>query len=342
MTQPLDPAAALREIAYLLERVQADGYRIRAFRHAAELVAGLSADDLQRHRREHSWAGLPGLGSTSIGVIEEALAGGVPDYLAARRAEELPLVWPEPSLRASLRGDLHTHSAWSDGTTSVEEMMLTARGLGHEYCALTDHSPRLKVARGLSAERLGRQLTEVAALNEHLTPFRVLTGIEVDILDDGSLDQSPAMLARLDVVVASVHSKLSMDSEAMTRRMVAAVANPRVNVLGHCTGRLIRGDRGTRPQSVFDAEVVFEACRQFDVALEINSRPEREDPPLPLLRLAAEIGCRFAIDTDAHAPGQLEFLSYGAARAEAAGIPEERIVTTWPLPKLLDWAVSAG
>jgi putative hydrolase len=241
-------------------------------------------------------------------------------------------------LRDQLRGDLHTHSTWSDGGSSIEEMMLSARRLGHEYCAVTDHSPRLKVARGLSAERLTQQLALIDDLNEVLAPFRVLKGIEVDILDDGSLDQDPLLLDRLDVVVASVHSKLGMDADSMTLRMVAAVARPRTNVLGHCTGRLIAGERGTRGQSRFDADVVFEACRRFDVAVEINSRPEREDPPMDLLRLANEIGCLFAINTDAHAPGQLEFLSYGAVRASEAGVPADRIVTTWQLGRLLDWA----
>ena len=163
-------------------------------------------------------------------------------------------------------------------------------------------------------------------------------GIEVDILDDGTLDQSPFMLNRLDIVVASVHSKLAMDSESMTHRMVAAIANPRTNVLGHCTGRLIQGERGTRGQSSFDAEVVFEACRAFDVAVEINSRPERQDPPDDLLALANDTGCLFSIDTDAHAPGQLEFLAYGADRASRAGIDPDRVITTWPVDRLLAWA----
>ncbi len=216
---------------------------------------------------------------------------------------------------------------------------MTAVELGHEYLALTDHSPRLTVANGLSASRLSRQLAVVEAVNSHLNGgFRLLKGIEVDILEDGALDQSEDMLARLDVVVASVHSKLRMDREAMTRRMVAAVRQPRTNVLGHCTGRLVRGGRGTRPQSEFDPAQVFTACRDHGVAVEINSRPERQDPPDDLLLLAAEIGCLFSIDSDAHAPGQLDFLDYGAVRAHSLGVPVDRIVTTWPLPALLEWA----
>jgi putative hydrolase len=223
-------------------------------------------------------------------------------------------------------------------------MAFTAVELGHDYLVLTDHSPRLTVARGLSAERLARQLDVVDAVNEHLggTGFTLLKGIEVDILDDGGLDQADELLARLDVRVASVHSKLKMEPAAMTRRMTAAIANPRMNVLGHCTGRLVTGNRGVRPGSKFDARAVFEACVEHDVAVEINSRPERRDPPTALLELARDIGCKFSIDSDAHAPGQLDFLVYGCERAEAAGIDPDRIVNTWERDRLIDWANPGG
>jgi len=242
-----------------------------------------------------------------------------------------------------LRGDLHSHTDWSDGGSPLPVMARIARERGREYQVITDHSPRLTVANGLSAERLAEQLDLIAEVNaaqhsESDGDFTLLPGIEVDILDDGSLDQTPEMLDRLDVVVASVHSKLRMDADKMTRRMIKAVMNPYTNVLGHCTGRLVQGARGTRPQSQFDAELVFEACAHLGVAVEINSRPERQDPPDDLLALALDAGCLFAIDTDAHAPGQLDFLDYGAERAERAGIPADRIVTTWPVAQLLDWA----
>ena len=190
--------------------------------------------------------------------------------------------------------------------------------------------------------RLREQLKIVAALNEELAPFRLLTGIEVDILDDGSLDQTEELLDQLEIVVASVHSKLRMPRDEMTKRMIDAVRNPHVDVLGHCTGRLITGGRGTRPQSEFDAEAVFTACRDNGVAVEINSRPERSDPPGDLMELALEIGCIFSIDTDAHAPGQLEFQAYGCARATKHGVPANRVVNALLVDDLLAWAGRAG
>jgi putative hydrolase len=218
---------------------------------------------------------------------------------------------------------------------------------------LTDHSPRLTVARGLTAARLRRQLDHVAALNEALPDgFRILTGIEVDILADGSLDQEDELLARLDVVVGSVHSNLRDEAPTMTRRMLAAIASPHLDVLGHCTGRKLSaagaddgGDRAhrrgrTRPPSAFDADAVFAACAEHGKAVEINSRPDRLDPPKRLLRLAVEAGCLFAIDTDAHAPGQLDWLRFGCERAALCGVPADRVVNSWPVGRLLEWTGS--
>ncbi|WP_067658673.1 PHP domain-containing protein [Nocardia harenae] len=331
------PVEALREIGFWLERSRAETHRVKAYRRAADVVDALPEPERAAHAAANSWRELAGIGPKTAAVIAEALAGAVPSHLAELRQAAQPIGPAGSALRQHLRGDLHTHSEWSDGGSPIAEMMAVASALGHEYCALTDHSPRLTVANGLSAERLRRQLDVVAELNAEIAPFRVLTGIEVDILAGGELDQEPELLAELDVVVASVHSRLRDDSAAMTERMVYAVANPHVDVLGHCTGRLVEGGRGTRPESQFDAEVVFEACRAYGTAVEINSRPERRDPPARLLRLAVEMECLFSIDTDAHAPGQLDWLGYGCERAVANGVPPERVINTWPLAELLAW-----
>lgn len=331
----MDPVAALRQIAFYKDRARDDPRRVLAYRRAADVVEALDNQARERHGRAGSWQTLPGVGPKTAAVIAQAWSGREPDTLAELKAAAED--FGGGHLRAALRGDLHCHSDWSDGSAPIAEMMSAAAALGHEYCALTDHSPRLKIANGLSADRLRRQLDVIDELRESLVPLRILTGIEVDILDDGTLDQDPALLARLDIVVASVHSKLAMDAPAMTRRMVRAVSDGAVTVLGHCTGRLVTGSRGRRPESSFDAEAVFTACAENGTAVEINSRPERRDPPMRLLRLAADIGCDFAIDTDAHAPGQLDFLGYGAGRALDAGIAAERIVNTWPVDRLLSW-----
>ena len=327
----MDPVDALLEIASLLERERASRYRAKAFRQAAQTLQDLP-DDVQTDPTRLRAA--KGIGESTFAVIRQAQSGQVPDYLVELRGDVEPEIVSE--LRAKLRGDLHAHTDWSDGTTSIPVMAAAARAQGHEYQAITDHSPRLRVARGLSAERLREQMPLVRA--ESGDGFTLLAGIEVDILEDGALDQEDALLAELDIVVASVHSKLRMDRRPMTARMIKAVSHPRVNVLGHCTGRLVQGDRGTRPQSEFDAAAVFAACAENGVAVEINSRPERQDPPDELIAIALEAGCLFSIDSDAHAPGQLSLLDHGAERAERAGVPASRIVTTWGLERLLSWA----
>jgi putative hydrolase len=334
----MDPVAALEEIAFLLERDRASSYKSKAFRRAAAVIDGIAPDELAARVRDGRLKRTAGIGDTTYKIIAEAAAGEVPAYLVELRARSGPAVAASvPGLRALLKGDLHSHTEWSDGTTPITTMARAAQLVGLEYLVISDHSPNLTVANGLSSERLQEQLGVLDELNEG-SGIRLLSGIETDILLDGTLDQSPEMLDRLDIVVASVHSKLRMESREMTERMLRAIENPRMNVLGHCTGRLVEGSRGTRPQSTFDAKTVFAACAEHDVAVEINSRPERQDPPDELIQLALEAGCRFSIDTDAHAPGHFSFLDLGAARAEANGVPADRIVTTWPADRLLEWA----
>jgi putative hydrolase len=334
----VDPVEALRRIAFLLERRREETYRVKAYRSAADTLAALPAGEAAERAQAGTLTELKGVGPKTAQVAAEAVAGREPASLVElEAAADGPVTTGGAELRALLRGDLHTHSDWSDGGSPIDEMARAARDLGHEYVVLTDHSPRLTVANGLTPARLREQLDLVAELNEELAPFRLLTGIEVDILDDGSLDQEDELLGRLDVVVASVHSKLKMPAEDMTRRMVNAVANPHTDVLGHCTGRLVTGGRGTRGESQFDPEMVFEACRQFGVAVEINSRPERLDPPRRLLRLAVETGCLFSVDTDAHAPGQLDWQPYGCERAEECEVPYDRVVNTQPVDDLVAW-----
>jgi putative hydrolase len=348
-----DPVADLRRIAFLLERANEASYRVRAFRGAADKLAAMTADEIAAKAADGSLTKIPGVGDVTARCIVESLAGEEPVYLRRLAATEGSDVGEAAdALRRALRGDCHSHSNWSDGGSPIEEMVAAAIDLGHSYLVLTDHSPRLTVARGLSAERLREQLDVVAAINHALvesgSDFRLLSGIEVDILADGTLDQEPELLESLDVVVASVHSGLRDEPTVMTHRMLTAIANPHVDILGHCTGRRLslggdkgdrahRGSRG-RPESQFDAEAVFAACVSHGKAVEINSRPDRLDPPKRLLRQAYEAGCVFTIDTDAHAPGQLDWLYSGCERAALCGVEPERIVNTWPTEQLLSWA----
>jgi putative hydrolase len=336
----MEPAEALRRIAFLLEAGGAPTYKVRAFRNAASTVDSINADELARLHSSKRLESLDGIGKSTAKVIAEALSGDEPGYLATLERETSvgPTSRPAEELLHALQGDCHSHSNWSDGGSPIDEMARTAAGLGRSYQALTDHSPRLTVAHGLHPDDLRRQIDVVASVNAELAPFRLLTGIEVDILEDGSLDQDEGLLAELEVVVASVHSKLRMESAAMTKRMLSAIENPLVDILGHCTGRIIVG-RG-RPQSTFDHEAIFRACAQSDTAVEINCRPDRRDPPEELLSMAKALGCRFSIDSDAHAPGQLAWLAFGCEQAVEADIRADSIVNTMELDDFLAWTAS--
>jgi len=331
---PFTQVQALELVVHCLDRSYDQTPRAKAFVRALGVVKGLDPGEVEALVAADILTDLDGIGPSSAAIVKEALQGKVPAYLAKLEATtQIAMSDGAAAVRAALKGDLHCHSLWSDGGAPVEAMARTAVALGHEYLVLTDHSPRLTVAHGLNRERLLAQLQEIEALNAKLAPFRVLTGMEVDILEDGRLDLDDDLLVRLDVVVASVHSKLRMERTPMTERMVLAVANPHVDILGHCTGRMI----GKRPPSTFDADYVFAACAQFHTAVEINCRPERLDPPEELLALALEYGCYLSIDSDAHATGQLEWQPHGCEKAAQGGVPVERIINTWSVDELLAW-----
>jgi len=333
----MTPVEALERVVHCLDRAHETGFKTRAFVRALEVVRSTPPEELVARSEAGTLTELEGIGDSTARLITEALHGDT-SYIDKIEAETgVKLTDDGAKYRAALKGDCHLHSLWSDGGATIEAMARTARGLGHDYMVLTDHSPRLTVAHGLSKERLDQQLADVATLNEKMAPFRILTGIEVDILEDGTLDHTDEVLSQLDVVVASVHSKLRMERAAMTERMVRAVASPHVDILGHCTGRLI----GKRDQSTFDADYVFAACAQFHTAVEINCRPERLDPPRELLNLAIDYGCYFSIDSDAHATGQLEWQPHGCNRAAECDVPLDRVINTWPADELLRWVQAA-
>jgi putative hydrolase len=338
MASTMSPDQALTDVVYYLDRALAEGRRIGAYLKARDLVRELGDEEVARIHAEGKLQELPGIGPSTSKVIAMALDGGIDEYLAKLDEETAIPLEEGAELRAALKGDCHSHTTWSDGGASVEEMARAAMALGHEYLVITDHSPRLTVAHGLTRDRLEAQLDEIAEVNERVAPFRILTGMEVDILPDGGLDQKEDLLERLDVVVASVHMKLRMPEQDMTRRMVMAVANPHVDILGHCTGRKVVGSG--RPQSEFDPDIVFAACARFDTAVEINCRPERQDPPEDLLALALDWDCKISIDTDAHAPGQLEWQRYGCDKAAKMEIEPDRIVNTRSADDLLAWTES--
>jgi putative hydrolase len=329
----MDPTVALERAIHCLDRAHEGGFKTKAFIRALTVVQTTNADEISERAAHSTLTELPGIGESTALVISQALNGDNSYLTALELQTKVPITIAGQQIRSRLRGDCHLHSRWSDGGASISAMAHTAVDLGHEYMVLTDHSPRLTVAHGLNHARLMQQLDEVRVLNEALAPFRILTGIEVDILEDGALDHDDETLAGLDIVVASLHSKLKMPRTQMTERMLLAVTSPHVDILGHCTGRLI----DKRDPSSFDEDLVFTACATYRTAVEINCRPERLDPPRPLLARAVELGCYFAIDSDAHATGQLEWQPFGCDRAAEVGVPPERIINTWGVEELLAW-----
>jgi putative hydrolase len=236
--------------------------------------------------------------------------------------------------RTDYRGDLQMHSIYSDGKQTLEDIVESGLSLGYEYCAVTDHSYGLPIARGVSMARLQAQHTAMDALNAaNAGRFRLLKGIEANIRADGSVDMEPDELARLEIVVAAPHSALrSKDSQ--TARMVRAVTSPRVHILGHPRGRKY----GARPGVTADWDAVFEAAARAGVAIEIDGDPSRQDIDYLLARRALDAGCLFALDSDAHSTPELQYAETAIAHARLAGIPPERVINCWPLDRLIDWA----
>ena len=331
----LAAAKGLRQAIYFLDRELAPSNKVRAFSRAFDTIVGLPDGELARRVESGTVTELDGIGKSTGEVIVDSVRGTGCAYLDKLDVRSRIPLGEGADLRAALKGDCHAHTTWSDGGATLREMAFTARALGHDYLVVTDHSARLTIAHGLSEERLAEQRAEIDELNNELDDFQVLSGMEVDIFEDGSLDLSDEFLAQLDVVIASVHSKMRLDRKAMTERMVKAIAHPHVDILGHCTNRKVTGT-GRKP-SDFDPDIVFAACAQFNTAVEINCRPERQDPPEELLQLAMEWGAMVAIDTDAHAPGQLEWQNYGCDKAAALGVPADRIINTLPADDLLAW-----
>ncbi len=232
--------------------------------------------------------------------------------------------------RSDLRGDLHMHTRYSDGLHTIEEMAQKAKSLGYAYIAITDHSPSLAMIKGLDAQKAQEQIEAIDALNERLEGITVLKGMEVDILEDGSLDMERGVLERLDIVTAAIHSKFSLSKRAQTRRLLKAIAHPLVHVIAHPTGRLI----GKREAIDLDLEEIFKAAAKEGCALEINAQPQRLDLSDIHIREAKEHGVLFTLSTDAHAEDQLEFIRYGIYQARRGWVEEEDVLNTLPLSQL--------
>jgi DNA polymerase (family 10) len=230
-----------------------------------------------------------------------------------------------------IKGDLHVHTEESDGNASLAEMVQQAQAMGYEYIALTEHSSGRGVARGLTEERLRAYVAQIAELQRQHPTIRLLTGTEVDIRADGTLDYADDLLAELDVVVASVHSSMHQDKERMTARVLRALRNPHVDVLGHPTGRLI----GQREPIALDLEAVFREAARTGTALEINAMPDRLDLRDVHVSRARELGVRFVIATDAHPPGQMELMRLGVSVARRAWCGPEHILNTRRVEELV-------
>lgn len=254
--------------------------------------------------------------------------------IALARRDALPTVVG----RGDIRGDLHIHTDLSDGIDGLERLIEKARELGYAYLAITDHAEQLRVARGLTSRRLEESLETIANMNETQTDVTLLTGAELNIGNDGELDYPDELLQRLDVVVASIHAGMNQDVRKLTRRTIAAMENPHVDIIAHPTGRIL----GRRDPYPIDIQAVVEAAVTTHTALELNSYPDRLDLRDEHLRLCREAGAKVAINTDAHSADQLEYVFYGVATAQRGWLEPKDVLNAWPLGELMGWLARAS
>jgi DNA polymerase (family 10) len=307
----------------------------------------------EKHNTQlHNWAAEQGLKLNERGLYDSD-EGRREIQSETQLYTELGLAFIEPELRqgagelevaaqASLpslvtlddiRGDLHMHTRWSDGAGTLEEMMRAGRELDYEYIAISDHSESLVIANGLTADELRRQVERIAEYNEQHEGLHVLTSIEVDILGDGSLDFPDSLLAELDIVTASVHSSFEQDREVMTRRLLRAMENPQVDVIGHLTGRLLN----RRDAYELELDQLIQKAAETGTALELNASPDRLDIDGGTARKAREAGVPVVVNTDAHAVGTLEDMVWGVNQARRGWLEPSDIINCLELSALLDF-----
>jgi putative hydrolase len=324
-------AQALSEIGYLLRQDPDERFRAKAFSAAAWALA-IQRPDLGALHRGNELTTIEGVGAGIARVLSELIENGHSRYLERLREKMKQPARDDESVLDfdEYQGDVHSHTKWSDGRATMLEMAEGARALGYRYLGITDHSPRITVVNGLNAERLLAQSNEMAEVQKQVPGVTLLQGIEVDILEDGSLDLPDAVLEILDVVIASPHVKLRQEPTAMTARMMRAVSHPHVDVIGHPTGRR----PGAREGASYDFEAVFKEAARHGVALEIDCDPARMDLSPEMARLAFECGCSFTVDADAHAPAEFAYVPMAIWMARRAGVPKERILNFSPLHEL--------
>lgn len=300
----------------LRERAQKQGLKVSEYG-----IAVVSTGKVYRFTREEDVYRHLGLS-----LIPPEIREGGPEIEMAEAGRIPELVRLE-----DLRGDLHVHSKWSDGRDSLETLAEAGRSLGYEYMAVTDHSKGRGIARGLNEERLLEQIERIREINGGQTGFRLLSGIEVDIRADGSLDLPDEVLSRLDIVIAAVHSSLNQDADRMTARLVKAMENPHVDIIAHPTCRIL----GEREPVLLDLDTLFRSAGESGTALEVNSMPDRLDLRDAHIYRAREMGVKLVIDTDAHRTEQLGLIRYGVGMARRGWCTRGDILNTLRLPELL-------